>query len=827
MKPIGQTFFVNSPATGIPGVYITKVDIYFKNVSPTYGIELQIRTTLNGVPTQERLPFGTSTLYPYSANPPKSSDNANTPTTFEFETPVFVQSGVSYAIVLIPLGGNPDYQIWTAEIGQNDALTNAPIYTNNDTGDLFLSSNDRNWIPVITEDMKFTIYIANFTSLSGTAVYRSPDEDYLELEDTIGSYITGEPLYATANVYNVAVLNVSGLLGSFVAGDYVYQSNGSANTAYGYVYASNSSVIKLINTTASFSTSNTVFNANSVSNAYVTTVSQNASITASTNTFSVPDSTLFSTNDVIYIATSNFSTVQMVKVTSIVNNTTISFSNAYLNSPNTSQFSDAHCIYGKVMNNGLLHAGLGSLMVMPDFTRVILDNVTSTTGNNFINAIGQRLIGQFSGASAKIHDVINVPYNNISPQIAHIAPANTGINWSFTGIKNSSSYTIDNPINISEGTSNELIDFERIFMSRSKELTQLPVGRIGERSVKIYAGMSSANAYMSPVIDNFTKYSHFTLNLCVPEYELSGFYLTLSNNNGSFTNGSTVSQGGVSGKVRFANSSYVRVTNVSNGNFVANATSLGNNSVNASIITAEYYSETLDNGYFRSSRYISKNVLLASDQNSEDILAFLAAYRPATTDLRVYAKVQNNQDSDQYNNKDWSLLLERSSPSLLSSQVDQDDILELSYGFPQSINISPNTNVCNTTSNTVTIGAPYSTSDLAVGNFVYLYDANVAGTSVSKFIVREIVNIPNTTSIIVDPMPSFASTNAAIGYIPGLQSQAGAFLNDRNNNVVRYVTNSDLVFDTYSQFSIKIVPISNSTAIVPRVADMRVLAVQA
>ena len=127
----------------------------------------------------------------------------------------------------------------------------------------------------------------------------------------------------------------------------------------------------------------------------------------------------------------------------------------------------------------------------------------------------------------------------------------------------------------------------------------------------------------------------------------------------------------------------------------------------------------------------------------------------------------------------------------------------------------------------MTIGAPYSTSDLSVGNFVYLYDANVAGTSVSKFIVREIVNIPNTTSIIVDPAPSFASTNAAIGYIPGLQSQAGAFLNDRNNNVVRYVTNSDLVFDTYSQFSIKIVPISNSTAIVPRVADMRVLAVQA
>ena len=64
MKPIGQTFYVNAPATGIPGVYITKVDVFFKKVSSVYGIECQIRTTLNGVPTNERLPFGSKILFP-------------------------------------------------------------------------------------------------------------------------------------------------------------------------------------------------------------------------------------------------------------------------------------------------------------------------------------------------------------------------------------------------------------------------------------------------------------------------------------------------------------------------------------------------------------------------------------------------------------------------------------------------------------------------------------------------------------------------------------------------------------------------------------------
>jgi hypothetical protein len=824
MKPIGQTFFVNEPGTGIPGVYITKVDVFFKTVSPTFGIELQIRTTDNGQPTIERLPFASKILSPTDAAPPKASDNASIATTFEFETPVFVQAGLSYAIVLLPVGGNPGYQIWTAEIGQKDAKSGVPIYTNNDTGDLFLSSNDRDWIPVITEDMKFTIYTAEFTSLSGTAIFRSPDEDYLELEDIINAYIPGEPLYVANNQYNIAVLNVTGVNGTFASGNYVYQSNGSANVAYGYVYASNSTVIKVANTSASFSSIYTLYNANSVSNATVISVSQNASVTSTSNTFTVPDSSLFSTNDVIYIATSNYSTVQMVRVKSIPSNTQINFSNAFLNSTNTSKFSDTNCIYGKVLFNGLLNGGMGGQLTYQDFTRIIIDNVSSTQANNFTAAAGKRLIGLFSGASANIHNVIDAPYNQISPQIAHIAPSNTDISWAFKGFKNDNNFAEDSSyINVSEGVSNELIDFERLLMSRSKELNDLPVGRLGNRSVKIKATMDSANSKISPVVDVITKYSHFTYNLCVPEFQLSGYYLNISNTNGIFSNGMTISQSSVTGTVRSANSTALRVTDVTGGNFNANTITVTGSAatINAIITTAENYNETKDNGYFLSSRYISKNVVLAEGQNSEDIIVFLGAYRPQPTNLKMFAKVQNNQDSNLYNDKDWSALIERSSPSLLSSQVNKDDLVELSYGFPQSINISPNNNICNTTSNTVLIGSPYSTSDLAVGNFVYIAD-----NSDKKFIIRKVISIPNTSAIVVDKIPSFTTSNAVFGYIPGLQSSAGAFLNDQNNNIMRYVTESDLVFDTYSQFSIKVVPVSNSTAIVPRVGDMRVLAIQ-
>lgn len=825
MKPIAQTFYVNQPGTGVPGIYVTKVSVYlFYNFSPTppLGIELQIRTTENGVPTNQRLPFASKVLHPYDLDETqvagnyaiKSSTDASLETTFVFDTPVFLKSGASYAIVLCPIGDNPYYNVWTAETGQNNTPDGSPIYVNNDTGDLFLSSNDRTWVPNITEDMKFTIYHANFTSLSGNAVFHSPNEDYIELSEITGSFALGEPVYPTQNKYDNAVLSVSGINGTFANNDTVYQSNGSANVAFGIVYSSNSSVIKLTNTTASFSSSYKLYNANSVSNAVVTAVSQNASTTATTNILTVPDSSIFSTNDVIYIATNNYSKTEIRTVNSISNATSVVLSN-------TISFTDTNAIYGKMAYNGTLVGGVGAIVTYPDFTRMILDHVSSTTTNNFTSTVNQRIIGKISGASAKIHRIFDIPYNQMSPQITNMVVPNTGINWSFTGFKNENNYTPDaSYININQGLSNEFIDKERILMSRSNELSNLPIGRVGDRSVKISASMNSANSLVTPVIDVLSKYSNFTFNLCHSSVALNGYYLNISNTNGSFVVGENITQGSSTATVAFANSSFIRIQNASTGDFLSGATVVGStSSANAYVTTAEFFDETKNNPLYSSSRYISKNVILAAGQNSEDILVFLGAYRPANTNIIVFAKIQNASDPDTFTDKDWSLLNERSSPSLRSSQVNIDDQVELSYGFPQSQLISSNAVVCNTSSNTVSMP---STADLGYNSFIYISD-----DAQTKYIVRRVVSVVNSSAVAVDTIPSFTSSNAAVGSIPGLKSRTGAFLNDQNNNIVRYVTENDLVYDTYSQFAIKIVPVAASRALVPRVGDLRVLAIQA
>ena len=47
-----------------------------------------------------------------------------------------------------------------------------------------------------------------------------------------------------------------------------------------------------------------------------------------------------------------------------------------------------------------------------------------------------------------------------------------------------------------------------------------------------------------------------------------------------------------------------------------------------------------------------------------------------------------------------------------------------------------------------------------------------------------------------------------------------------NLGITRYVSNTDIVYDTYLTFAIKIVPTSNNPVIVPRCTDMRALALQ-
>jgi hypothetical protein len=241
----------------------------------------------------------------------------------------------------------------------------------------------------------------------------------------------------------------------------------------------------------------------------------------------------------------------------------------------------------------------------------------------------------------------------------------------------------------------------------------------------------------------------------------------------------------------------------------------------ANITGVTAFSEVSGYAQKYASRYVSKNVILADQQDAEDMICYITAYRPTGSNFKVYGKFLAGADPDSITSKDWSTMTELSDSSLTSSLVNKDDFVELIYDLPTSVMVIANSASVNTTSANITVS---STASFTAGVFVYVA-ANTSSNTIG-FNIRQVVAIPNSTVLTVSSNLSIVSANATVGTIPGLESQYGAFKYSNNSNIIRYTTPTDGVFETFKTFACKIVLVSNTTQIIPRMADMRCLALQ-
>jgi hypothetical protein len=179
---------------------------------------------------------------------------------------------------------------------------------------------------------------------------------------------------------------------------------------------------------------------------------------------------------------------------------------------------------------------------------------------------------------------------------------------------------------------------------------------------------------------------------------------------------------------------------------------------------------------------------------------------------------KNKDDKAGFSQTGWTLLRELSSPSLLSSLINKNDFVELEYGLPRSNEIIAQGATCDSTSNIITMS---KTQSIGKNAYIYLKDNNS-----SNFNLRQVMQIVDTNNITLHLKPSFTSDNVAIGLIRFLNGPRSAFIYTENNNIIRYVDRNDTIYDGYKNFAIKIVPLSNTSYIVPRCQDMRAIALQ-
>jgi hypothetical protein len=235
------------------------------------------------------------------------------------------------------------------------------------------------------------------------------------------------------------------------------------------------------------------------------------------------------------------------------------------------------------------------------------------------------------------------------------------------------------------------------------------------------------------------------------------------------------------------------------------------------------YDTEVDRNGLTKSKYISKKISFGEGRYAEDVVVYLVGYRPAGTQIKVYAKLHNAADKDAFDDKAWTPL-ELKFPNIdRFSTEDPNDLWEYTYGLPQFPEISAGLSgnfLTTNGSNTITTTVDQS-SVLATGDLIRVYSALTPEN-------HEVfpVSSANSTAIVLFKPISNTNIVGDVG-VDKLKYKNVAWNNIANDNVARYVTSSYTEFDTYNTMQIKIVLLSENTHVVPKVEQIQVIGVSA
>jgi hypothetical protein len=171
--PLAQTIMINSKG----GAFLTGVDVFFATKDPNIPVHCQLRESVNGYPGTGILPFSKVALTPDRVN--TSADGINPDpgstgiaTRFTFDSPIYVNDQTEYCFVL--LSDSNQYRVWISQLGEKNVGTDRFISDQPYAGVLFKSQNASTWTANQEQDLKFTVYRAQFdTNATGTVTFNN------------------------------------------------------------------------------------------------------------------------------------------------------------------------------------------------------------------------------------------------------------------------------------------------------------------------------------------------------------------------------------------------------------------------------------------------------------------------------------------------------------------------------------------------------------------------------------------------------------------------------------------------------------------------------
>jgi hypothetical protein len=113
--PLAQSFLVDDEV----GVFLTRCDVFFRSKDDMdIPVTFQLRTMVNGFPTQNVIPFSEIVIEP---NQVQISGDGSLATPIVFKAPVYLEGGKEYCMCLA--SNSTKYSVYISRIGENDLLT--------------------------------------------------------------------------------------------------------------------------------------------------------------------------------------------------------------------------------------------------------------------------------------------------------------------------------------------------------------------------------------------------------------------------------------------------------------------------------------------------------------------------------------------------------------------------------------------------------------------------------------------------------------------------------------------------------------------------------
>ena len=239
--------------------------------------------------------------------------------------------------------------------------------------------------------------------------------------------------------------------------------------------------------------------------------------------------------------------------------------------------------------------------------------------------------------------------------------------------------------------------------------------------------------------------------------------------------------------------------------------------------------EHIPNAGLATAKYVSRIVTLKEGLDAEDIKVFVNAYKPANTDIRVYARILNEADDQNIDDRHWSELQVTQNEGAISQKGNREDVIEYGFEFKDALDKTKISNGAITFSTSSFDVAGHNGTnfdgDFAVGDMFYAEE--IAGSN-TEYFTSKITAIASDSSMTLADKPNFSQVTQQADYFKVRDEEKEIAFRDPSAPTAFQVTYYDAdgqKFIGYNRLAIKIVLTSESTAQAPYIQDYRAIAV--